>query len=113
MTAPSKLFSVGFVLINIQFALVTTVAALFFVFSGYLNQLGVISATAGFILGADGLAALIVLPLVTTLIQASTARRWLFGGSLLFSSALFMISFRKLPFSQRSTNPRPCASWAT
>ncbi len=91
MTAPSKLFSVGFVLINIQFALVTTVAALFFVFSGYLNQLGVTSATAGFILGADGLAALIVLPLVTTLIQASTARRWLFGGSLLFSSALFMI----------------------
>jgi len=71
--------------------MVTAIAALFFAFSGYLQQLGVSPATAGFILSADALAALIVQPLITPLIHIGTARRWLFGGSLLLSAALFML----------------------
>lgn len=85
------LLSPGFLLINLQFALVTAIAALFFSFSGYLNHLGVSPAAAGFILSADGLAALIVQPLITPLVHAGSARRWLVGGSLLFSAALFMV----------------------
>jgi MFS family permease len=88
----SGLFTLPFLTINIQFALVTAIAAIFFSFSGYLQQLGFTPATAGFILSADALAALIVQPLISPLIHAATARRWFFGGSLLLSAALFMLA---------------------
>lgn len=87
----SKLFTFGFVTINLQFALVTAIAALFFAFSGYLHQLGIPPATAGFILSADALAALIVLPLLAPFLHSGTARKWLFGGSVVLSAALFMV----------------------
>lgn len=87
----SGLLSPAFLAINLQFALVTAIAALFFAFSGYLQQLGVSPATAGFIISADALAALIVQPLISTLVHSGTARRWLFGGSLLLSAGLFML----------------------
>jgi len=88
----SGLFSFGFLTINFQFALVTAIAALFFAFSEYLQLLGINPATAGFIISADSLAALIVQPLITPLIHAGTVSRWLFGGSLLLSGALFMLA---------------------
>ena len=87
----SGLFTLGFLTINLQFAMVTAIAALFFAFSGYLHLLGVTPAMAGFILSADALAALIAQPLISPLIHAGTARRWLFSGSLLLSAALFML----------------------
>lgn len=87
----SGLFSLAFLTINLQFALVTAIAALFFAFSGYLQQLGLTPAAAGLILSADALAALIVQPLISPLIHPGTARRWLLGGSLLLSAALFML----------------------
>ncbi|HEX9024089.1 MAG TPA: MFS transporter [Geobacteraceae bacterium] len=86
----SSLFSAGFLALNLQFALVTAIAASFFAFSGYLQFLGIGPATAGFIISADALAALIVQPLITPLVHAGTARRWLCGGSLLLALALFM-----------------------
>lgn len=91
MSNRPKLFSFGFLTINLQFALVTSIAALFFAFSGYLHQLGIPPATAGFILSADALAALIILPVITPLVHPGTARKWLFGGSLALSAALFMV----------------------
>lgn len=91
MTNISGLFSLAFLTINLQFALVTAIAALFFAFSGYLQQLGLTPAAAGLILSADALAALIVQPLISPLIHPGTARRWLLGGSLLLSAALFML----------------------
>lgn len=87
----SGLFSPGFLAINLQFALVTAIAALFFAFSGYLQHLGITPATAGFIISADALAALIVQPLISPLIHAATVPRWLIGGSLLLSASLFML----------------------
>jgi predicted MFS family arabinose efflux permease len=91
MAKPASLFSFGFLTLNLQFALVTAIAALFFAFSGYLVHLGVSPATAGFIISADALAALVVQPLITPLIHSGTVRYWLCGGSLLLSAALFMI----------------------
>ncbi|MDD2558769.1 MAG: MFS transporter [Desulfuromonas sp.] len=91
MSNNTKLFSFGFLAINLQFALVTSIAALFFAFVGYLNVLGIPPATAGFILSADALAALIVLPLITPFVHMGTARRWLFGGAVALSVALFMV----------------------
>lgn len=92
MASLSGLFSLGFLAINFQFALVTAIAALFFAFSGYLQQLGIAPATAGFILSADALAALIVQLLISPLIHSGTVSRWLLGGSLLLSAALFMLA---------------------
>lgn len=91
MAKLSGLFSLPFLTINLQFALVTAVAAIFFSFSGYLHQLGITPAEVGFILSADALAALIVQPLISPVIHSATASRWLFGGSLLLSGALFML----------------------
>ena len=91
MPSFSGLFTLGFLTINLQFALVTAIAALFFAFSGYLQQLGIAPATAGFILSADALAALIIQPLISPLIHSGNARRWLVGGSLILSAALFML----------------------
>ncbi|WP_295447754.1 MFS transporter [uncultured Thiodictyon sp.] len=91
MTKLSGLFTVGFLTLNLQFALVTAIAALFFAFSGYLQFLGVNSTTVGFLLSADGLAALILQPLIAPLVHLGTARRWLIGGSCLLSAALFLM----------------------
>ncbi len=86
-----SLLSPGFVVLNLQFALVTAIAALFFAFAGYLQQLGISPAMAGFVLSADALAALVVQPLISPLIHSGTARRWLVGGSLLLATALLML----------------------
>ena len=90
MSEPSRLFSPGFLVIALQFALVTAIAALFYAFSGYLSYLGVSQATAGFIISADALAALIVQPMIAPLVHPGTSRRWLFGGSLTLAAALFI-----------------------
>lgn len=90
MARASSLFSPSFLGINLLFALVTGIAALFFAFSGYLAQLGVAPATAGFIISADALAALIVQPLIAPLVHPASARRWLGAGSLVLAAALFM-----------------------
>jgi len=84
------LFSLGFLAINLQFALVTAIAALFFAFSGYLAHLGIGPATAGFIISADSLAALVIQPVIAPLVHPGASRRWLAGGSLVLAAALFM-----------------------
>ena len=91
MAKPAGLFSLGFLTLNLQFALMTGIAALFFTFSGYLAHLGISPATAGFIISTDALAALIVQPLIAPLVHSGTSRRWLFGGSLILAAALFMV----------------------
>ncbi len=90
MTEGRGLFSPGFLAINLLFALVTAIAALFFAFSGYLSWLGVAPATAGFIISADALASLVVQPFITPLVHPAVSRRWLVAGSLIFSAALFL-----------------------
>lgn len=89
MPENSGLFTPGFLALNLQFALVTAIAAAFFGFSGYLQHLGVNPATAGFIISADALAALIIQPLITPLIHSGTSRRWLLAGSTVLAAALF------------------------
>ena len=86
------LFTAGFLAINLQFFLVTGVAALFFAFSGYLQHLGVGAATSGLILSADALAALCVQPLISPWVHPGTARRWLAGGALVLSAALIVLA---------------------
>jgi predicted MFS family arabinose efflux permease len=90
MAKSTGLFTPGFLVLNLQFALVTAIAAMFFAFWGYLQYLGISPATAGFIISADARAALIVQPLITPLMHSGTARRWLCGGSLVLAAALFM-----------------------
>jgi predicted MFS family arabinose efflux permease len=99
MPERSGLFSLGFLALILQFALVTAIAALFFAFSGYLAHLGISPGTAGFIISADALAALIVQPIIAPLVHPGTARRWLLGGSLSLAAALFMTgSVTSVPF---------------
>ncbi|MDD3295009.1 MAG: MFS transporter [Geobacteraceae bacterium] len=92
MAERSGLFSIGFLVINLQFALVTAIAALFFAFSGYLASLGIGPGAAGFIISADALAALLIQPVIAPLVHPGVARRWLLGGSLVFSAALFILA---------------------
>ncbi|MCK2088838.1 MFS transporter [Thauera aromatica] len=92
MTDGGKLWTPGFIALNLQFMLVTCVTALFFPFHAYLGLLGLSQESAGLIIGADALASLIVQPLVALLIHPATARRWLIGGSLVFAAALYMAS---------------------
>lgn len=89
MTETGKLWSPAFILLNLQFMAVTCVTALFFPFHAYLGRLGFSEEAAGFIIGADALASLLVQPLVALRIHPGSARRWLAGGSLLFAAALF------------------------
>lgn len=90
MSEADKLWTPGFILLNLQFVLVTCITALFFPFHAYLGHLGFSQEAAGFIIGADALAALVVQPLVTASIHDGTARRWLAGGIVAFSIALFL-----------------------
>ncbi len=92
MAEARGLLTPGFLAINLQFALVTAIAALFFAFSGYLQLLGLKSATIGFILSADALAALIVQPLIAPVVHAGTARHWLVGGCLVLSLSLALLA---------------------
>lgn len=79
-----------FLLLCTQFLAVSTIVAIFFPLQEYLTSLGMPASSAGFILGADALAALIVQPFITPLITARTARRWLLSGSLILAVALVM-----------------------
>ncbi|MBS1227690.1 MAG: major facilitator superfamily 1 [Proteobacteria bacterium] len=90
MAERGKLWTPTFVVLNLQFMLVTCVTALFFQFHSYLEQLGLSQQLAGLIIGADALASLIMQPLVALLIHPANARRWLLGGSLLFAAALYL-----------------------
>ena len=92
MARRDALWSPGFVAINVALALVTSVAALFFAFAGYLALIGVSPAMSGLIIAADALAALVVQPLIAPLIDGTSARRWLVGGALLLAAALFMLA---------------------
>lgn len=90
MAERGTLWTPGFVLLNLQFMLVTCVTALFFQFHSYLEQLGLNQELAGLIIGADALASLLMQPLVALLVHPANARRWLLGGSLLFALALLL-----------------------
>ena len=90
MAERGKLWTPSFILLNLQFMLVTCVTALFFQFHSYLGQQGFSEEVAGLIIGADALASLIMQPLVALLIHPGSARRWLVGGSLVFAVALLL-----------------------
>lgn len=79
-----------FLLLCLQSLTISTVASLFFPLQGYLTSLGIPDSAAGFILGADALAALLLQPFLTPFITARTARRWLLSGSLLLAVALLL-----------------------
>lgn len=86
----ASLFTRPFLLLLTQFLAVSTVVAFFFPLQEYLKLLGFPAASAGFILGADALAALVVQFLITPLVTAKTARYWLLGGSIVLALALFL-----------------------
>lgn len=88
-----------FVLLCCQFLAVSTIVAVFFPLQEYLTSLGMPAASAGFILGADALAALIVQPFITPLITARTARHWLLAGSLILTAALVLEGFSRSEFA--------------
>ncbi|MDD2502143.1 MAG: MFS transporter [Geobacter sp.] len=88
-----------FLLLCIQFLAVSTVVAIFFPLQEYLTSLGMPAASAGFILGADALAALIVQPFITPLITARTARRWLLAGALILTVALVLEGYSRSEFA--------------
>lgn len=92
MSKHAGLLSLEFLAINLQFGLVTAIAALFFAFAGYLQLLGLDAASTGFILSADALAALLVQPLIAPMVHAGTARYWLIGGCLLLTAALLLLA---------------------
>ncbi len=90
MTEIGKLCSVAFLVINVQFALVTSIAAMFFAYSAYLSHLGIGTAGIAFILSADALAALIIQPIIAPLVHPATSRRWLFYASLILAASLIL-----------------------
>ncbi len=92
MTKGQGLISPGFVAINLQYALVTAIAALFFAFAGYLQLLAINPASTGLILSADALAALILQPLIAPIVHWGTARYWLVAGSCVLAGALLILS---------------------
>jgi MFS family permease len=84
----TRLFTRPFVLLCAQLLAISTIVALFFPLQLYLASLGIPEHMAGFIIGADALAALIVQPLITPWVAARTARRWLLAGCALLAAAL-------------------------
>ena len=90
MGEPAKLWTPAFILLNLQFLLVTSVTALFFPFQAYLSGLGFSHDATGFLIGADALASLLVQSVAMLLIHPGSARLWLAGGSVLFAVALFL-----------------------
>jgi predicted MFS family arabinose efflux permease len=90
MRDEAKLWTPGFILLNLQFLIVTSVTALFFPFQAYLQGLGFSQETIGVIIGADALASLFIQPIAALLIHARSARLWLAGGSAIFAIALFL-----------------------
>lgn len=91
MAKEQGLISLEFVAINLQFALITAIAALFFAFAGYLHLLGIDAASTGVILSADALAALILQPCIAPMVHQGTARTWLVSGCLLLAVALLLL----------------------
>ena len=90
MAESGRLWTPSFILLNVQFMLVTCVTALFFPFHAYLGSLGFSPEAAGFVIGADALASLFIQPVVSLWIHPVMARRWLVGGYLVFAIALFL-----------------------
>ncbi|GAB1409368.1 hypothetical protein MASR1M90_05220 [Desulfovibrionales bacterium] len=82
----------GFITISIQFVLITSVAALFFAFARYLQTLGLDAGSIGTILSADALAALVLQPVLATVIHVRTARYWLVAGSVLLATSLVFLA---------------------
>ena len=68
------LWTPRFVVLNLQFMLVTCVTALFFQFHSYLEQLGMSPELAGLLIGADALASLLMQPLVALLVHPCAKR---------------------------------------
>ncbi len=69
MGEPAKLWTPAFILLNLQFLLVTSVTALFFPFQAYLSGLGIGHDATGFLIGADALASLLVQSVAMLLIH--------------------------------------------
>ena len=90
MADVKRLWTPGFVLLNLQFMLVSAALALFFPFHAYLALLGFTQESAGFIIGADALASLLVQPLVAVFIHPGNARRWLAMGALVMAGAMVL-----------------------
>ena len=82
-----------FLLLCAQLLAVSIIVAIFFPLQLYLESLGISSAAAGFILGADALAALVVQACLTPVVSAHTARRWMIAGALLLAIALLLEGF--------------------
>ncbi len=84
------LFSRPFLVLCIQFLLVSTVVALFFPLQAYVKGLGFSDGIVGFLLGADALSALILQPFITPLITTVTAKRWILAGAVVLAAALIL-----------------------
>lgn len=77
-----------FLLLCTQLLAISTIVALFFPLQLYLTSLGISERAAGFIIGADALAALVIQPFILPLVTAKNARAWLAAGSLVLAAAL-------------------------
>ncbi len=86
----ASLFSRPFLVLCLQFLLVSTVVALFFPLQAYVKGLGFPDGIVGFLLGADALSALILQPIITPLITAVTAKRWILSGTIVLAAALIL-----------------------
>lgn len=89
MAESTRLWTPQFVLLNLQFMLVSAALALFFPFQAYLASRGFSTASAGFIIGADALASLVAQPVAALLIHAGNARRCLAWGAAVLALALW------------------------
>jgi len=85
-----SLFSKSFVVLCLQFLLVSAVVALFFPLQAYVKSLGFPDEIVGFLLGADALSALMLQPFIMPLITAVTAKRWILSGAVVLAAALVL-----------------------
>ncbi|HOE15780.1 MAG TPA: MFS transporter [Syntrophorhabdaceae bacterium] len=88
--SPAGLLSKEFIALNGIFFVAACTTAAFFQFQQHLQKLGIDPAWAGFIIGADSLAAFIIQPVLSPFLHRGNARKWMLIGTSGMIAALFL-----------------------
>ncbi|OPY68237.1 MAG: Major Facilitator Superfamily protein [Syntrophorhabdaceae bacterium PtaU1.Bin034] len=88
-----RLLNPGFVSLNIVFLFGSAAMASFFHLQQYLGSIKVAPSWAGFIIGADSLAAFFLQPFLAPFLHPGNARRWMIAGLVGMAAALFSYGF--------------------
>jgi MFS family permease len=88
MKQPEKLWSFEFVSLTVITLLAFCNISIFYSFYNYLERIGVPPAMRGLLLGLEPLAAFVLRPMISPLLQPRNCIRWMLAGLLLTAAAL-------------------------